>query len=1271
MKKFLHIFIFALILTILFCIGASAAEWTDKDGRTWTFTTTVDNSSATPVNVATITGAKLKEGEKRTSELNIPSEVFVGDEKYIVTKIGEGAFRCLVSGKGQDDLNGNTESGAAGANSLKKIYFGHLTIPNTVKEIGAKAFEYSLIYGTVEIPDSVTTIGSRAFRGCVGLDTVIWPSNISTVPSNCFEGSKALVEFRSRGKIETFSSSSLSGCQALLNVYYAPLVENDKGELVEAPVEPMFKYVKKIDSNAFYNTSISGELDLSALESLGASAFYNCNFLTKVTLGTCDFRRDAFNYDSNKTSSLREIIISEANTKYCTVNNVVFSKDMKTIYYYAPAKFDTNYAIPDTVEKIESYSFYKAKFTRVDIPASVQTINQNAFEGSQIANLYVPSTVKTVGSNIVTNCPLVEWVIFDAGVETVKTDSVSTGSCPKLRSRAFVKNGKTAISGAITYVPNSDCTEITEIGAHFYGYVDNAPTCDTAGEYKCCLCDIVTPAKALGHKGKIVASSKLTCTTNESFTVDCDNCGLVKENIITACSGHTLSAPINVTNAKYSGSFAMCTTCKNIILDGFSTDTFDSGDINDDGSINETDVLLLGKILAGGAVVANRFACDINADGSVTVADLMLLKQYVKNGTDTIAVNTGVCANHVHIKTVVLHKESCVDGGGYVYFCADCGEIIKQENGALYEQIEAKGHLFTDTTTKAATCSVEGSMNRVCSVCNHTETASIPTIDHQFNWWMLGDDDLDFQYGYCSICNVLGHQEVNRGVLDAVVAAIPTDYELYCTAESRSVLRPIVSNANKALTQEQVDLCIQEIRRVLPTIQYKVNDIPIIYLEARGAISKTYCPATIIVAYKDDNGNLKSITDAEGQMRLRGNATAGVTAKQPYKIKFSREVDLFGLGASKNYILLANALDTSTIRNAAAFTFAQNLGLDYTCKFEFVEVYSDGKYRGCYNLVTVIEIGENRVDIDEEKDVIIHLSYKNGNEKTAFPSPIFGFSLMRLEEPTEYTPYTKSQMIRIMHQADFAILSGDMDEMAKVMDVDSMLKYFIFHEYVKDMDMIWDSTRFYIEDGKLHGGPCWDLDISQGNVAVQTSRNNGLDEHSGYHYWNQEIVYGGIVTRAELDKLGKLASAIGPWADAFWANDKSNGTSNPTLQNGQRRWWYSYMIEYSSEFRVAVAQFIKDNESIFKAMYESVTDPVTGKTTDCVIDDLAFGRAGEAIIRNYTAADAPFGPAHNPNSITYGADDTHQASVDYLRAWWKTRCEWLYNYYTTNFLPAN
>lgn len=316
-------------------------------------------------------------------------------------------------------------------------------------------------------------------------------------------------------------------------------------------------------------------------------------------------------------------------------------------------------------------------------------------------------------------------------------------------------------------------------------------------------------------------------------------------------------------------------------------------------------------------------------------------------------------------------------------------------------------------------------------------------------------------------------------------------------------------------------------------------------------------------------------------------------------------------------------------------------------------------------LTTPVDIGEGRVDIDEERDILIHLSQSNGYEDSAFPSPIFNLSYIRLEEPSEYSPFTRAQMMRIMYQLDFAILSGDTDEMAKYMDVESMVNFFVFHEFVKDTDIIWDSTRFYIEDGKLHGGPVWDLDISQGNVSNSEGANLQSNAYVWFHDKNKdgksEYNYEGSgVTDAELNALNEYRSAIGTWASIYWAKDhqKDNNSNDPAHYI---RWWFYYLAIYSEEFMVEVATFIDENQDFIKSIYEDSIDPETEKPVRCMIDEFLLGESGEAISRN--AADAHSKPIYSSTTLV--------DAYEYLRTWWKIRSEWVHDYYTKTYLTPN
>lgn len=1225
MRKFLHILIFTLIFAAFLCISVSAATWTDSDGRTWSFDA---NDTA---GTATITGANLKSGESRTSELNIPAKVYVGEKEYTVTKIAAKAFKC-----GSDFKPGDTY--------LAKKYFGHVTLPDTLIEIGESAFEYSAIYGEIIIPESVTTIGNYAFRGCVGLDTVVFPTAMTTVPTGCFYDCKALVDFSTKGTITTYSDYAFYNCQSLLYI----------------DISPETTSIGRSAFQACY--CISGDLDLTKLTKLGDNAFSSCTFISSVTLGACSFNTNAFSSCSN----LKSFNISEESEKYCSVDGVLFSKDMTILYRFPLGKLVSSYVIPDSVVTVEDSAFYGATtLTSIKIGSGVKTIKSNAFRETSVQTMYFPKNVTSVGSNVLYKCDSLVWVVFDSGVTSFRNDFVSGSSLRYIFTTHGAGSSLTNSGGFpggekfTYYIEGRDC--VSYYGSHFYGYLDTAATCDEDGTNVCCFCKQEDTAPALGHIGQILRVSELSCTTNESITVDCINCNLEQEIISIPAKNHTLTEVKTGQSDKYNFAYRKCTDCGEVILESFSTSAYTSGDINDDGVIDSKDSLLLGKIISGSASTANKFACDINGDATVDAIDLLLLKQYIAQLGETISKNENTCKNHIHVKTVTVSYEDCTYGGLYVSFCADCGAVIDETTADI------RGHFFVESVISQSTCSTAGKVSRVCSVCQLTEEVETEKLEHTHSWWMLSDDELDYEYSYCKVCNTLEHREVNRAVLQEIVATIPENYTQYCTAESAALLKPIVDNAKKALTQEQVNAIVEEIRRVLPTIQYKVNNIPAIYLESADKLSKTeYSPANIIVAYTDENGKIQTLTDAEGEMRIRGNYTSSFNPKLPFNIKFSRKVDLLGMGEGKKYHLLANAYDATTIRNALAFEFAADLGLQYNCKYRFVELYHNGVYKGCYTLTTPIDIGEGRVDIDEEKDIIIHLSQSNGYEDSAFPSPIFELSYLRLEEPSEYSPYTRSQMMRIMYQLDFAILSGDTDEMAKYMDVDSMVRYFVFHEYVKDTDVVWDSTRFYIEDGKLHGGPVWDLDISQGNIPM-----GGGTLWSNNYEWldlnNDNIIEynykGSGVENADIKALSEKGlyeyrSALGTWASIYWAKDYMSRDNKSTAYS--IRWWFYYLAEYSDEFMVKVAEYIRDNQEMITSYFSDSVDPITEKPVRCVIDELAMGEAGEAILRNFI--DASSQPIYKSS--------TFSDAVNYLRTWWEIRNDWVYKYYTETYLDV-
>lgn len=112
--------------------------------------------------------------------------------------------------------------------------------------------------------------------------------------------------------------------------------------------------------------------------------------------------------------------------------------------------------------------------------------------------------------------------------------------------------------------------------------------------------------------------------------------------------------------------------------------------------------------------------------------------------------------------------------------------------------------------------------------------------------------------------------------------------------------------------------------------------------------------------------------DALTQIKGRGNST-WEQAKKPYQIKLSEKTDLLQTGVedneSKTWVLLANYVDATSMRNTVMYNLGRALGMGFCTENKWVDLYYDGAYRGCYLLSEKVEIGSGRVDITDLEEL--------------------------------------------------------------------------------------------------------------------------------------------------------------------------------------------------------------------------------------------------------------------------------------------------------------
>ena len=281
------------------------------------------------------------------------------------------------------------------------------------------------------------------------------------------------------------------------------------------------------------------------------------------------------------------------------------------------------------------------------------------------------------------------------------------------------------------------------------------------------------------------------------------------------------------------------------------------------------------------------------------------------------------------------------------------------------------------------------------------------------------------------------------------------------------------------------------------------------------------------------------------QIKGRGNSTFPLS-KKPYQIKLDKSTDLCGMGKSKTWILLAEYRDNSLLRNRIVFDLADAVGLPYSSRSQFVDVYINGDYYGTYLLCEKVEIGSSRVAIDNlEKatedvndqalDSYGKFGKKNAAKQSAKgydipndPEDITGGYLVELEKPMRYTAeasgfVTKRGQPVVIKEPEYAsraqaeyirnffqgfenaifakngIDPGTGKHYGDFVSMDSLVKKYLIEEIVKNFDGNTSSRFFYkpADSQSLiaYAGPVWDYDITLGNYSSAHSRKFKLPEY--------------------------------------------------------------------------------------------------------------------------------------------------------------------------------
>jgi hypothetical protein len=273
-----------------------------------------------------------------------------------------------------------------------------------VVAIGEGAFEDCWGLTSITIPNGVTEIGDRAFYCCTGLTSITIPNGVTAIGDDAFSVCIGLSSITIPTSVTAIGDRAFRSCNGL--------------------------------------TLTSITIPASVIE-IGDLAFGSCWSLTSIT-------------------------VDARNTRFSSVNGILFSKDGKTLLCYPAGKTYTSYTIPTSVTAIGDWAFEDCwGLTSITIPTSVTAIGQGAFrECSGLTSITIPTSVTAIGSEAFSGCSGLTSITIPTSVTSIETQAFR--ECSGLTSitipTSVTEIGREAFSGCNGLTSITISTSVTEIG---------------------------------------------------------------------------------------------------------------------------------------------------------------------------------------------------------------------------------------------------------------------------------------------------------------------------------------------------------------------------------------------------------------------------------------------------------------------------------------------------------------------------------------------------------------------------------------------------------------------------------------------------------------------------------------------------------------------------------------------------------------------------------------------------------------------------------------
>ena len=219
-------------------------------------------------------------------------------------------------------------------------------------------------------------------------------------------------------------------------------------------------------------------------------------------------------------------------------------------------------------------------------------------------------------------------------------------------------------------------------------------------------------------------------------------------------------------------------------------------------------------------------------------------------------------------------------------------------------------------------------------------------------------------------------------------------------------------------------------------------------------------------------------------IRGRGNSTWEWYDNKPYRIKLNKKHKMLGMAKAKSWVLLANYRDVTDMMNTYVFELGRMMGLPYTNHTRYVELFVNNKYVGVYQLTEQVQQGSNRVNVSDDRGILLTLDVDDGpsedpSAQNNFNTKVYGMpAAVKYPDDDLLTSARRDSIRDVFASLEAAIKNKDYAAASELLDMESFARYVLIQEFIYNVELSAPRSIFMHKDGDGPWvmGPLWDFD---------------------------------------------------------------------------------------------------------------------------------------------------------------------------------------------------